>query len=156
MNYIKHFKYTLLVLVAISIVGCGDLFKVDDNSYQGPAKVEFTPLARTVGLTPGQSGAVGVTAQLIGEQRNSDLTFDVSVVDSLTTAVEGDHYTLPSTSVTIPADSSSAVYAINVTGANLSEGETVNVAVELQGTDNVEPATNLKTFTLTLQGQAAN
>jgi len=144
-------KLFFVIIVAATITSC-DLFEKADNSYQGPPKVEFTPLSDLVQLGPEEKATVTVTAQLIGEQRSAALEFGVEVVDSLTTAVEGDHYSLPSNTVTIPADSSSANYAINVMGNKLSPDQTVKLAIELQAADNVEPAQNLKTYTLTLQG----
>ena len=147
-------KFVLVAVVVFALAGC-DVFpsQIEENKYDGGDKVEFTPLEDVLTLAQSEASAVDVTAQLIGEQRGNDLTFGVSVVDSLTTAVSGDHYSLPSNSVTIPANSSSANYTINVTGANLSSGEVVTLAVTLEGTENVEPAENLKTYTLTLQGE---
>lgn len=140
----------IAALLVVSVSSCDDLFKKHDNSYQGPDKVEFTPLSTVLQIGAGQSTTASTTAQLIGEQRDSDLTFDVIVVDSLTTA-DQDDYSLPANSVTIEANSSAAPFDVLVNGDNLNAGEVVDIAVQLQGTDGVEPAENLKTFTVTLQ-----
>lgn len=150
---------SLLKLLAIAMVplflsGClNDLFDSNEITYEGEPKVEFQPTSQNLTLTQDQSGTIGVDVQLIGEQRNEDLPLNVVVVDSLTSAVAGEHYTLPSTSVTIPADSSVVQFPINVTGENLTTGNAVQLVLELQSeVEAVQPAENLKRFTLTLLG----
>ena len=171
--YLKIMMVALLVVVTSS---CSDLFGDHDTSYQGSPKVEFTPLASTVTLyetevdtneagpadndTTSLEGTVedvNVAVQLVGEQREEDLPLSVSVIsEGETAAVEGlenGHYVLPSTSVTIPANSSSTQFTVNVTGDNLGVEETRQLMLELQSSsDVVEPAENLKRFTLTIVG----
>ena len=136
----------IVALLVVSISSCSDLFGEHDTSYQGPPKVEFTPLAASVELAPGTTETINVSTQLIGKQRGSDLTFGVHVVEDQTSVPE-DAYSIPS-SVTIPANSSTAVFSFEVTADNFAEPATV--AIQLEGTDNVQPAEKLKTFTLTI------
>lgn len=127
------------------VSGC-DLFEKEDRSYDGPPQVEFYPRSNTVQ----EDGTSTINVNLIGEQRDSDITLDVQVVDSLTTAEAGTHYTLPSSSVTIPANSSSGAFDIEYT-ASAVDGDPVVLAVELQGTEEIKAAPNLDTHTLTIR-----
>lgn len=132
----------LLALMAVTITSC-DLTDIRDRTIDtSDPQVEFFPLSRTVS----GSGTTSLNVQLIGEQRSSDLNLTVSVSDE-STAVEGTHYTLPATSVTIPAESSVATFDVNYTGT----GSAVELILELTGTDEVRAAPNLRTHTLTIQ-----
>jgi prephenate dehydratase len=75
-----------------------------------------------------------------------------TVADS-STAVEGTHYTLNSTSASIPANASAAEISIDVLDNNVDDGDTnYELFLNLQESDGVEPAENLRTFTLTIRG----
>lgn len=146
-------KYTTALLIAImciTLASC-DLFEKEDNSF-GDSKVGFEVQSQTVNLAPDDAGTVAVTVQLIAEQRNEDITFNVSAVDSLTTAVEGMDYSLPAGTATIPANSSAVDYLINVSGEDLSVNETRTLALRVEGTDNIESAEILGLYTLSLVG----
>lgn len=145
-------KYTtalLIVITCITLSSC-DLFEKEDNSFEG-TKVGFATQSQTVNLAPDSSVAIALNVQLIAPQRSEDITFNVSTVDSLTTAQEGD-YSLPSNTVTIPADSSAVDYIINVSGENLTVNETRTLALRVEGTDDVESAEILGLHTLSLVG----
>ena len=147
-------KILLAGLVAILFVGCDSLFNDGEIRYDGPTQVEFKPTSQSLTLGSNQGGTLSVNVQLIGEQRSQDLPLSFVVVDEETTAEEGVDYILPSTSVTIPADSSSAAVDITVSGQDLNTGEQVSLVLELQGNSdqNVQAAEELKRYTLTLLG----
>lgn len=150
-------KSTILKLVVVTCIplvlsGCLDeVFNKGETYFKG-AKVEFKPLTRTSTLATDSTLTYGVRAQLIGEQRNEPLQLGVAVVDSLTTAEQGVQYSLSQSSVTIPADSSFALYPITISGEGLAAGETVTLGVRLQGASGVEAAENLDTHVVTIQG----
>lgn len=136
-------KLLLVAMIAVTTFGC-DLTDIRDRTIDtSDPQVEFFPLSRTVS----GSGSTNISVQLIGEQRTSDLNLTVSVVDGKTSAVEGTHYTLPSNSVTIPAESNAASFTVNYSG----DGTAVELVLELQGTEEVRAAPNLKQHTLTIQ-----
>lgn len=144
-SYKLFINILLVALICIATASC-DLFDLRDRTINtDDPQVEFFPLTRSV------DGDVTTTinVQLIGEQRDADLPLTVTVVDDETTAIEGDHYNLPSNSVTIPADSSTALFSIDVLGSNVTGGPVVLV-LELQGTDEVRAAPNLSRHTLTI------
>lgn len=135
-------------LIPLVLAGC-DAFERDFRGYDDDPKLEFKPLTQTV-----DEGAGTVTAQiqLIGPQRSSDLAVNFSVADS-STAQSGTHFSVGSTSATIPANSSSTNVNINVLDNNVDDGDTnYELFLNLQDSQGVEAAENLKTFTLTIRG----
>lgn len=150
-------KLLAIVIFPIFLSGClNGLFDDGKITYDGPDQVEFKPLSETATLSASQTGSTSVTVQLIGEQRDQDITVDFSVVDAdaENAAREGVHYSLPSTSVTIAANTSSASFDINLMGENLSAGESVQLVLELQENpdQDIEVAENLKRYELRIQG----
>lgn len=142
-SYNLIIKLLLLALFTVAITSC-DLTEVRDRTLNtDDPQVEFFPLSRTVS----GDGSTSINVQLIGEQRSSDLDLTVSVVDDETSAEEGTHYTLPSNSVTISAESSVATFTVDYTG----DGDAVELVLELQGTDEVRAAPNLRRHTLTIE-----
>lgn len=149
MNFAKPARL-LLFLGAIGLLfsGC-DLFEQRDRTFDDDPKVEFFPLSEVV--DEGE-GTVTTNVQLIGPQRDSDLQLNFTVDDS-STAVEGTHYELNSSSATISANSSSAPVSINVLDNSQDDGGTnYQLYLTLEGSSGVEPAENLKTYTLTIRG----
>lgn len=141
----RYINLLLIALFAITTTSC-DLFELRDRSFNtDDPQVEFFPLSESVS----GDGSININVQLIGEQRASDLPLSVTIVGESTTAVEGTHFSLPSTSVTIEANSSTAPFTINYTGSNVTSGPVVLV-LELQGTDEVRAAPNLRRHTLTI------
>lgn len=149
-----------LVLVAsllLAPVGGCDMFDRRDRSFSGDPKLEFFPLEDGVeeaALDDAGADVATVTTniQLIGPQRDSDLSVNYTVADS-STAQEGVHYSLPSTSATIEADSSTAEVDINVLNNDQDDGGTDHLLyLNLQDSEEVEAAVNLKTYTLTIEG----
>ena len=153
-NKVTYLKLAVIVMASLLLSGClNELFNDGETYYNtDDPKVEFVPLTAQYTLGATQSGSYTINAQLIGEQRSEDLALSVVVIDSLTTAQEGVQYSLLATSVTIPADSSSAAFTIDISGEGLQAGETARLVLELQGTDEVEAAENLDSHTLVIQG----
>jgi hypothetical protein len=160
----RFFRILLILGLVGSLTAC-DLFERRDRSYQGDPKLEFFPLSATVDegdveAAPGDAVGLTTSIQLIGRQRDSDLPITFTVVDTsfedsenVEVAEEGDHYTLPSTSATLPADSSSVPVQINVLDNSVDDDSTSYVlTLRLQESDGVAPAENLRTFSLTLRG----
>jgi len=149
MQTMKSLNAVLLVaLLGVSLSAC-DFFEQRDRSYQGPPQLEFAPLNETVDEG---DGAVATNVQLIGPQRDSALPVTF-VVDDSSTAVEGTHYSLGSTSVSIPAGASAAEVSIEVLDNDADDGDTnYELFLSLQSSDGVEPAANLQTFVLTIRG----
>lgn len=145
----KLFKLTLiLVLVAVLGTAC-DAFQERDRTFDDDPKLEFVPLSNTVDEG---AGTQTVEIQLIGPQRDSDLSVSFSAADS-STAEEGVHYNLPSTSATIPANSSQTDVQVEVLDNAEDDGDSNYVLyLNLQDSQGVEAAENLKTHTLTIRG----
>lgn len=149
MQTMKSLNALLLVaLLGVSLSAC-DFFEQRDRSYQGPAQLEFAPLNETVDEG---DGAVTTNIQLIGPQRDAALSVNF-VVDDSSTAVEGTHYALGSTSASIAAGESVAEVSIDVLDNSIDDGDTnYELFLSLQASDGVEPAVNLQTYTLTIRG----
>lgn len=145
----KSLKLILLVgLIPLVLAGC-DSLEQDFRGFDDTPKLEFKPLTETV-----DEGAGTVTAeiQLIGPQRSSDLAVNFSVDDS-STAQSGTHYSLGSTSATIPANSSATEVSVQVLDNDIDDGDTnYELFLSLEDSQGVEAAENLKTYTLTIRG----
>lgn len=138
-----------LLLVTLSFSAC-DFFEQEERTFTDDPQIEFFPLTENV-----DEGDLTVTTkiQLIGPQRDSDLPVSFAVSDE-STAQEGTHYNLNSTSATIPANSSSTEVTIDVLDNDQDDGDTnYELILELQDSEGVEAAENLKTYTLTIRGQ---
>lgn len=160
----RSFRFLgVLLLAGVLVAGC-DFFEQRDRTFDDDPKLEFFPLSETVDESDAEDAGGTVTVetsiQLIGPQRDSDLTVNYTVVDTsfedeenLEAAQEGTHFTLPATSATIAANSSSAPVEVNVLDNNVDDGDTNYVLyLNLQDDNEVEPAENLKTYTLTIRG----
>jgi len=140
------------LLVGITFTACdlteerGRTFEdLNDDSY-----LEFKPQSEVVDEG---AGTVTTEIQLIGPQRDSDLQVDFELLDE-STAEEGVHYELNSTTATIAAGSSSTDVSLEVLDNDMDDGDTVyELLLELQEAEDVEPAENLKTYTLSIEGQ---
>lgn len=139
---------SLGLAASLVLTGC-DTFDERDRTFDGDPKLEFAPLAATV-----DEGDDPVTTriQLIGEQRGSDLPVDFVVADS-STAEAGVHYSLGSTSASIPANASAVDVTIDILDNTVDDGDTnYELFLVLQDSDGVEAAVNLRTYTLTIRG----
>lgn len=141
-------KLLILLVLPLLFVGCDSLFDKGDveKTYDGPAVVEFAPLLAEAKLS---AGTQNIKVQLIGEQRGSDLSVSFSIGGD---AVEGTHYTISSSPVTISANSSSADVVITLIDGSLAVDEEVELLLNLEGGDGVEAAENLKTSTVYIIG----
>lgn len=145
----KLFKLILITAVLPLMLGACDSLEVDNRKFDDAPKIEFAPLSETVDEG---GGTVSTEIQLIGPQRSSDLPVSFSVADS-STAEQGTHFSVGSTSATISANSSQASVDIEVLDNNINDGDTNYVLyLNLQDSQEVEAAENLKTFTLTIRG----
>lgn len=159
----RSFRFLgVLLLAGVLVAGC-DFFEQRDRTFDDDPKLEFFPLSETVDESDAEDAGGTVTVetsiQLIGPQRDSELPINYTVVDTTLeaegaeAAEEGTHFTLPATSATIAANSSSAPVEVNVLDNNVDDGNTNYVLfLRLQEDNEVEPAENLKTFTLTIRG----
>jgi len=135
------------------------MFETRDRTFDDDPKIEFFPLNDGVneaeldnsfGAT--DDTTISTNVQLIGPQRDSDLSVSL-VVDDSSTAEEGVHYSLPSTSTTIDANSSTAEVSVTVLNNAQNDGGTNHeLFLTLQDSEGVEAAENLKTYTLTIVG----
>lgn len=144
-----------LLLVSLFLNGClNDLFEQKDQTFQGEPKLEFRPQTDTFDE---DEGTIDVLVQLIGPQRGSDLSVAFSVNSAETDAVEGTHYELVTSSpVTLAANSSATAVTINLNGTTLDDGEVRTLVLTLDENNEVEPAENLKNYTLTIEGVDGN
>jgi hypothetical protein len=141
---------TLTLLVLVPLMSCDGLFEARDRSYTDEPKLAFAPSGEIVNEGAGE---VTFEIQLIGPQRDSNLPVNFSVADS-STAQAGVHYSLGSTSSTIPANSSSTEFTVEALDNSADDGGTnYELFLNLDDSEDVEAATNLKTFTLTVRGQ---
>jgi hypothetical protein len=134
-------KLLIALLIPLLFVSCDDLFDKGDveKTFDGPAQIEFKPLQQEANQA---SGSFDVAVQLIGEARDSDLSVSFTV-DGSSTAVEGTHYTLNSTSGTIAAGTFSTEFTIDVIDGVLAPGEEVSLILNLEDADGVTAAPNL-------------
>lgn len=145
----KFFKLVLITAVLPLMMGACDTLEVDNRKFDGDPKLEFAPTSETVDEG---AGTVSTEIQLIGPQRSSELPVSFSVADS-STAEQGTHFNLGSTSATISANSSQTSVDVEVLDNNIDDGDTNYVLyLNLQDSEDVEAAENLKTFTLTIRG----
>ena len=138
----------VLALFGLTLTGC-DLFEQRDRTFQGDPKLEFSPLTETADEG---DGTVTTEVQLIGRQRDSDLPVNLVVAD-FSTAEAGVHYSLASTTTSIPSGSSSTEISIDVLDKDLDDGDTnYELFLVLQDSEGVEAAENLKVYILTIRG----
>lgn len=144
------FVFALAGLLSLS--AC-DFFEQDDYSYQDDPRLAFAQSEAETESADEGDGTVMAEVQLIGPQRDSDLQFTYTVVDSLTDADAGEEYTLSSTSGTIPAGESITQIPIEVLDNDRDDGDTsYTLELALNDTDEVEAAEVLRFYTLIIDG----
>jgi hypothetical protein len=147
------------------LAGCFDEVQTEYDSeprvafsqFDGSFSVTVPEGFGTIDRTFGQDilGAAPLQIQLIGPQRNQDLTVTTTVVDSLTTLQETG-YTLPNgTEVVVPADSSTGQLVVNIGDAGLDSTQTRTLTLRVMdaSADNVLVADNFRDFTVNVVGQ---
>ena len=151
-------KLVACIVACIFLSGClNDLFEQDDQTYQDDPKIEFRPLNQSVADTSGaeiQPDDEALRVQLIGPQRSTDLSVSFVVDSENSSAQEGTHYNLVTSSpVVLPANSSvTGNIEIDIIEDSVPTGEVVELILVLQDADGVDAAENLKTYTLTIEG----
>ena len=154
MRIVKSSTAALAFAVIAASLGACDFFEQPERAFTGDPQIEFSPLDETIDEPADSVGTATVTTriQLIGPQRDTALPVSFAVDDS-STAVEGTHYTLGSTSASIPANASATEVTIEVLDNDDDDGDTNHLLfLTLQDSDGVEAAENLKTFILTIRG----
>lgn len=146
----KKILSTIVLLSTLFLTGC---FEDINKTYNGPTVVEFNQAviaAPAVGATyPLVSVNRGVGLQttrinLVGAQRPNAETIKVSI-DPATTATDGTHFKIVTSSVTIPANSSFGDFQIDILAAPAQAGKTVNVVLVLEGNGaDIKPNENFK------------
>src|SRR6056297_3053697 len=148
---------TILTLFCVSFLlsGClNDLFEQDSQVFDGEPQLEFRPQTDTYDE---DEGTIEVLVQLIGPQRDSDISVQFSVNSGETDAVAGTHYSLVTSSpVTLAANSSAATVTIDLNGTTLDDGQIRTLVLTLDEGNEVTPAENLKNYTLTIEGVDGN
>lgn len=149
-HMLKPITALLLVMFVLGACDLFPIFEKRDRTFDGDPQVEFKPIEST--RNEG-SGTTSVAVQLIGPQRESDLSVNFSVNSDGTTAQSGVHYNLVSSSpVTIAANSSSTVIEIDILADSMPGDETRTLVLTLEGGGGVEAAANFDTYTLTIRG----
>jgi hypothetical protein len=150
-----YIRILTLICVSVLLTGClNDLFEQDSQTFDGEPQLEFRPQTDTFDE---DEGTIDVLVQLIGPQRDSDISVDFSVNSGETDAVAGTHYSLATSSpVTLAANSSAATVSINLNGTALDDGEIRTLVLTLDEGNEVTPAENLKNYTLTIEGIDGN
>ncbi|MBN2731254.1 MAG: DUF4843 domain-containing protein [Balneolaceae bacterium] len=151
-------KIVTVIVASLFLSGClNDLFEQENKRFQDNPKIEFRPLNQVVSdadvddFDPSEP----LKVQLIGEQRSSDLSVSFVVDEENSTAEAGTHYNLVTSSpITLPANASvTGPIEIEVIENSVPDGEVVELVLILQDADGVEAAENLKTYTLTIEGE---
>lgn len=147
-------KLLIFALLPLLFASCdmNDLFDEGDTkkTYDGPAQIAFFPDEREVS---DDDGTTSIEIQLIGEQRDSDLSVSFSVEgDSDNPAEEGTHYNVSTPSpITLEAGTSTVDIVIELIADSVPDGEEVILILNLDGGDGVEIAENYKTSRIFIQ-----
>lgn len=149
----------ILLLVPLLFMSC-DIFDLRNRVYTGEKLVEFyPPEGATVDEIDEASGDTVVVVKpkinLISPEglAQRDLQIPFTVGDSETTAVQGTHYNIITSSpLTIAKGTTSTKMQIEITANGLQPDETKVLFITLQGTDIVKPAANYKTFRIIIRG----
>lgn len=176
MKYLTFKLLSGVLLAGFLFTGCFDeVTKV----YEGPAVVEFAqyqqPFASATGnanytstVTFGAtttSGSVDIPLrlQLIAPQFETDTAIGFQIVEerldeegeveATTTAVEGTHYNVSNANnqAVFAANSSETTINVEAIADNLTPGESVQMILMLNETDDLEPAENYKYYTVVIQ-----
>lgn len=138
-----YIRILTLFCVSLLLTGClNDLFDQDSQTFDMEPQLEFRPQNDTFDE---DEGTIEVLVQLIGPQRESDISVAFSVNSGETDAVAGTHYTLVTSSpVTLAANSSAATVTIDLNGTTLDDGDVRTLFLTLDEGNEVTPAENLK------------
>lgn len=144
-------KYTFVIgLISLMFTAC----KKEYQTYKGPSVVEFSPAikSRSQG-TVAAPGYDSVKVQLVGPQRPANLELSYTI-DPKSTAVEGNHYTIPNLGkLIIPANSSFGYIRVNLVPGSIPNNLTASqkkLIFNLVGNTEVPASVNYQTYTLTV------
>ncbi len=120
-------KFLALFIAASVLSACEEM----DHTYQGESQVGFeeASYAMTIDVADFTDS---LRFMLIGAPATEDITLQVMVSDTGTTATEGVHYTLQSTEVTIPAGSNfGSVYVDVLAGGFTEPGQEETLSLQI-------------------------
>lgn len=143
-------KLLIFAFLPLLFASCdmNDLFDEGDTkkTYDGPAQVAFFPDEREVS---DDAGTTSIEIQLIGEQRESDLSVSFSAEGD---AVAGTHYNVSTPSpITLEAGTSTVDIVIELIADSVPDGDEVQLILNLDGGDGVEVAENYKSSRIFIQ-----
>ncbi len=143
----KYIKYLFLITVITGFSAC---FPDNDKKFDGPTVLEFKPILRTVKVTAA-AGSANALIQLVGIQQNAAITVPYTI-DPASTAVSGQHYTISNPgSVSIAANSSSAIIPITITPGSVTAAAGVKLIINLgEASGGIKPNPNFNKYTLTI------
>jgi hypothetical protein len=151
MAYINKQSLLVLTTFALFFSGCFD----DQQITFDGAQIEFEPTSASI--TQGEAASHSATIQLMGPQQDTDMEVIFEVDSEESTAVRGTHFEIPAgDQVTLDANSNSTAFEIEILDGLEPGDDSVEALIVLVGdsTNEVEPAENYKTFTLTILPQA--
>ena len=152
----KTLVAALALVCSLPLAGC---FETIAGPYEGPTVVEFAQVGggytRAVNST---AAAVPLTVNLISSSGTlpNDVTVSVDIDPAGTTAVAGTDYNFPSgAQVTIPANSTSGTFTVNVLARPAgTPARTLKLELGASADGMVNGAENLDDFTLTMRAVA--
>lgn len=152
MRIMKYFKHIYVLVFLAFFVACEDSSDVLD--YKGPVSVKFTAPAATelfLFTNAGQEAPVTSTIDLIGSPSGSSIDVTISV-DESSTAIEGVHYSLASTTVSIPAGEVSAALPVTaiLDGFGGDPGNKQTLVINITSANGAEVAVSLSQIELTM------
>lgn len=143
------FKFGALLVLPLIVWGC---FEEQDFDLSDVNQVEWAPpnpasgsLSYTANLDADQddSKTLTFTAQLIGAQSGSDRSVSVAVNQDESSAVEGQHFDLESTTVTFAANSSQSEVDVVIYADAFENRDELGFQLVLQDGDELRAAPNL-------------
>ena len=148
----KTNRILILMLTVLTIIGCEPV--ENKLEYNGDLLAAFSsPVANELFLydgTPGVKNPVSASIGLIGIS-NSDVTVDISI-DESSTAIEGVHYELLNSAISIPAGSFGSTLPINVLldGFNGDPEDVRTIVVNISNASGADVAINLQKLSLAI------
>ncbi|TVR35229.1 MAG: DUF4843 domain-containing protein [Balneolaceae bacterium] len=157
MNYLKTFKLAVILIFPLLLWGCfedhASQFHLDDiNQVEwAPPNRASSALSYTANIAADQTEpkTVSLVVQLIGAHSGSDRTVGVQVASG--DAEEGVHFDILNEDVVIPANSSHGDVEIRINSANLNNGDSFSVTLELTEGPELGVAANMKDLNLQIQ-----
>lgn len=136
-NIIRTFSYPLLLMV-VGLFVMNSCDEADGRVTWSGEYVEFNSSSSSSNYlreNDGQSVSDEFQVNLVSAQKSSDVSVTVSVDGDNTTAIEGVHYSLASTNVTIGANSNIAGLPIEIFDENIEPGESWVITLNITSAD---------------------